>query len=171
MSLQFTVTDSEIKQAKHPHDIFLINLIFNHVLVFVAILSASSLAHFVFIVPAFSLLSMAYIFIGAHRARKKYSWYVNGHWQVCLGRSKKFLLVMTAMLAVLFILWLVSGGHLRPQHWAIGGATVFPVLVMVIILVVMESESLHNAKQGILPDWVLQRFPQGAPVSTTVQTH
>ena len=171
MSLKFTVTDSEIKQAKHPHDIFLINLIFNHVLVFVTILSASSLTHYIFIVPVFSLLSMMYIFIGATRARKKYSWYVSGHWQVCLSRSKKFLYVVSAMLVVFLILWLVSGGHLRPQHWAMGGATIFPVMVMVLILVVLESESLHNAKQGILPDWILERFPQDAPESTPVQTH
>jgi hypothetical protein len=52
---------------------------------------------------------------------------------------------------------------MRPQHWAIGGATVLPVMVSVLILIIFESESLHNAKLGILPDWVLQRYPDGAP--------
>ena len=136
---------------------------------FVTILSASSLTKFIFIVPVFSVLIMTYIFIGARRARHKYSWYVNGHWQVCLSRSKKFLFMVCAMLAVFVMLWLVSNGHLRPQHWAVGGATVFPVMVMVLILVVLESESLHNAKLGILPDWVLQQFPDGAPAAADAQ--
>jgi len=163
MPLTFEVSAAEIKQAKHPHDIFLVNLIFNHILVFASILTASSLAKYIVIVPIFSILSMLYIFLGAMRAKKHYSWYVNGHWQVCVSRSKKFLLVVSAMLLVFLLLWVISGGHMRPQHWAIGGATVLPVMVTVLILIIFESESLHNAKLGILPDWVLQRYPDGAP--------
>lgn len=163
MALKFAVSDTEIKQAKLPHDIFLINLIFNHILVFAAILTASSLAHYVVIVPIFSILSMIFIFIGAMRAKNKYSWYVNGHWQVCVSRSKKFMLMVVVMLLILLSLWIFSGGNMRPQHWAIGGATVLPVMVMVLILIIMESDSLHQAKIGVLPDWVKEQFPDGAP--------
>jgi hypothetical protein len=163
MAFKFTVSETEIKQAKLPHDIFLINLIFNHILVFATILSASSLAHYAIIVPIFSIFSMIFIFIGAMRAKNKYSWYVNGHWQVCVSRSKKFMLMVVAMLLVFLLLWLMSGGHMRPQHWAIGGATVLPVMVMVLILIMMESESLHQAKIGVLPNWVKEQFPNGAP--------
>lgn len=169
MPSTYAISESEIKQAKHPHDIFLLNLIFNHILVFASILSASSLAQYIVIVPIFSILSMLYIFIGAARAKNKYSWYVNGHWQVCVSRSKKFLLVVVAMLSVFLMIWLVSGGHMRPQHWAIGGATVLPVMVTVLILIIMESESLHHAKIGVLPDWVKQQFPQGAPEAVEEQ--
>lgn len=169
MPLTFTISETEIKQAKHPHDIFLVNLIFNHILVFASILTASSLAKFVVIVPIFSILSMIYIFWGAARARNKYSWYVNGHWQLCVSRSKKFLFVVVAMLLVLLLLWVISGGHMRPQHWAIGGATVLPVMVTVLILIIMESEALHQAKIGVLPDWVMQRFPDGAPQPIAAQ--
>lgn len=171
MPSQFAITETEIKQAKFPHDVFLINLIFNHILVFASILSASSLAKFVVVVPIFSILSMAYIFLGAMHAKKRYSWYVNGHWQVCVNRSKKFLIMVSGMLVVFLVLWLVSGGHMRPQHWAIGGATVLPVMVTVLILIIFESESLHHAKIGVLPDWVIERFPAGAPQPIAMQEH
>jgi hypothetical protein len=29
-------------------------------------------------------------------------------------------------------------------------------------LVILESDSLHQAKQGILPRWVLERYREGA---------
>jgi len=56
----------------------------------------------------------------------------------------------------------VSGGHMRPQHWAIGGAAALPTMVTVLVLIIMESDALHQAKQGILPDWVREQYPEGA---------
>lgn len=170
MSLQFTISEIEAKQAKIPHDIFLVNLIFNHILVFATILTASSLTQYIVVVPIFSILSTLYIFWGAQRAKNKYSWYVNGHWQVCVSRNKKFMIMIAVMLTVFILLWFVSGGHLRPQHWALGGATVLPVIATVLVLIMMESESLHQAKDGVLPDWVLERFPNGAPQPVVSQT-
>lgn len=169
MSLHFTITEIEARQAKIPHDIFLVNLIFNHILVFATILTASSLVQYIIVVPVFSIMCTICIFWGAHRARNKYSWYVNGHWQVCVSRSKKFIIMIAIMLAIFILLWFVSDGHLRPQHWALGGATVLPVMVTVIILIMLESESLHLAKKGELPDWVMQQFPHGAPQPVQLQ--
>ena len=56
----------------------------------------------------------------------------------------------------------VDGGQLRPQHWALGAAAFLPTMVTVLALIIMESEALHHAKIGLLPDWVLDRFPKGA---------
>lgn len=168
MSMQFEISEEDSKKAKIPHEIFLTNLIFNHILVFVAIMSASSLTQYVVIVPIFSVLSLIYIFWGAYRAKSKASWYVNGHWQLCVKRSRLFLIMLSVIGAIFLIIWLVSGGNLRPQHWAIGGAAFLPMMVTVLVLIIMESEALHHAKQGILPDWIKSRFPDGSlePVST-----
>ena len=162
MTMQFTISEEESKKAKHPHDIFLLNLIFNHILIFVAILSASSLAQYVVIVPIISVMSMIYIFIGAARAKTKSSWYVNGHWQLCVKRSRIFLTMILIVSAVFVVLWLISDGQLKPQHWALGGAAFFPAMVTVFALIIMESEGLHHAKIGKLPDWVKEKFPEGA---------
>lgn len=160
--MQFTISEEESKKARHPHDIFLLNLILNHILIFVAILSASSLAQYVVIVPILSVLSMIYIFIGAARAKTKATWYVNGHWQLCVKRSKVFLTMILIVTAIFIILYFVSGGNLKPQHWALGGAAFFPAMVTVFALIIMESEGLHHAKIGKLPDWLKERFPQGS---------
>ena len=162
MTMQFTITEEESKKAKHPHDIFLLNLIFNHILIFVAILSASSLAHYIVVVPVLSIMSMIYLFIGASRAKTKASWYVSGHWQLCAKRSRMFLIMILIVSAIFVILWFVSGGNLRPQHWALGGAAFFPAMLTVFALIIMESEGLHHAKIGKLPDWVKQKYPQGS---------
>ncbi|MDQ1363954.1 MAG: hypothetical protein QG652_1816 [Pseudomonadota bacterium] len=165
MNLQFKISETEARQAKIPHDIFLVNLIFNHILVFATILTASSLTQYIVVVPIFSILSTLFIFWGAHRAKNRYSWYVNGHWQVCVSRSKKFIFMIAVMLTVFLVVWLVSDGHLRPRHWALGGAAILPVMVTVLILIMLESESLHQAKSGILPEWILEKYPHGAPQS------
>ncbi|MDH5765159.1 MAG: hypothetical protein OEZ38_04005 [Gammaproteobacteria bacterium] len=162
MTMQFTISADDSKKARHPHDIFLLNLILNHILIFVAILSASSLAKYVVVVPIISVLSMIYIFIGAARAKTKASWYVNGHWQLCAKRSRIFLTMILIVTAIFIILFLVSGGDLKPQHWALGGAAFFPAMVTVFALIIMESEGLHHAKLGKLPDWVKEKFPDGA---------
>ncbi len=58
--MQFNVSEEEAKKAKVPHDLFLINLIFNHIFMFAAFLSASSLWKWVILVPIFSISVLTY---------------------------------------------------------------------------------------------------------------
>jgi len=160
--MTYDVSAEDLKKARVPHEIFLTNLIFNHVLVFVAILSASSLIQYIVIVPVFSFVSLAYLFWGAGRAKKNASWYVSGHWQIAARRSGFFLLMLTAMCLVLGIIYWVSGGDMKPQHWAFSGVAFLPIMVTVLGLIVFESESLHQAKKSMLPKWVSERFPENA---------
>ena len=160
--MKYDISAEDLKKARVPHEVFLTNLIFNHVLVFVAIISASSLTQYIVIVPIFSVVSLAYLFWGAQRAKKNASWYVSGHWQIAARRSR-FFLVMLAVIGSLFsIIWLVAGGDMKPQHWALGGAAFLPMMVSVLGLIVFESESLHQAKNATLPDWISERFPENA---------
>jgi hypothetical protein len=164
MAQQFEITAEDSKKARLPHDLLLINLIFNHVLVFVACLTTTVLVDYIAIVPITSAILLISIFIGAQRAKNnvvkgKTSWYVSGHWQLCAKRSLMFLTMLFILLSVFMILYLVSEGNLRPQHWALGGAAALPVMVTVLALIVMESEALNQAKQGILPNWIKEKFP------------
>ena len=161
--MKFDISPVDIKKARVPHEVFLTNLIFNHVLVFVAIMSASSLTHFIVVIPVFSVVSLIYLFWGAQRAKTHASWYVNAHWQIAARRSRFFLLMLTIMGSIFAIIYMFSGGDMRPQHWAFGGAAFLPTMVSVLGLIIFESESLHQAKTGMLPDWVSERFPENAP--------
>ena len=162
MSMQFQISEAEAKKAMIPHEIFLTNLIFNHILVFVAIITASSLAHYVIVVPILSMLIITFLILAARRAKTKASWYVNGHWQLCARRNRMFMIMIALMGLVFLAVFLVSGGDMRPHHWAIGGAVALPTMITVLVLIIMESDALHQARQGILPDWVKDRYPQGA---------
>ena len=162
MTMQYQISEEDAKKAKIPHEIFLTNLIFNLILVFVAIMSASSLVQYIVVVPIFSVLCILYLIWGAKRAKTKASWYVNGHWQLCAKRNRIFLIMIAIMGLAFIALLLVSGGDLKPQHWALGGAAALPTMVTVLVLIIMESEALHHAKLGMLPDWVKDQYPEGA---------
>jgi len=159
--MKYNISPEELKKSRIPHEIFLTNLILNHILVFVAIMSASSLTHFIVIIPVFSVFSL-YLFWGARSAKKQATWYVNAHWQIAVRRSRFFLLMLTVMGGVFAIIWLLSGGDMKPQHWAFGGVAFLPIMVSVLGLIIFESESLHQAKNAQLPDWVNTRYPEKA---------
>jgi hypothetical protein len=159
--MQFNVSDEDIHKAKWPHDLFLINLIFNHILMFAAFLSASSLWEWVILVPIASLLILTYTMWRARKALKIDSWYVKCHWQICFKRSKMFIGMILLMLVAMAAVLLVSGGDPKPQHIALGGAAVLPTMVMVLVLIVLETESLDDARKGRVPDSVVERFPEG----------
>jgi hypothetical protein len=159
--MQYLVSEEDIKGAKWPHDLFLINLIFNHILMFVAFLTASSLWQWVVLVPIASLLILAYTFWRARRSLTVDSWYVKCHWQICHKRSMMFIGMIVLMLLAMVAIILVSGGNPKPQHIALGGAAVLPTMVMVLILIVFETEALDDARKGRVPDSMVKRFPEG----------
>lgn len=159
--MRFNVSDEDVNKAKWPHDLFLINLIFNHILMFAAFLSASSLWEWVILVPSASLLILLYTLWRARKALKIDSWYVKCHWQICYKRSKMFIGMILLMLFAMAAVLLVSGGDPEPQHIALGGAAVLPTMVMVLVLIILETESLDDARKGRVPDSVVERFPEG----------
>lgn len=159
--MQYHVSEEDIKAAKWPHDLFLINLIFNHILMFVAFLSASSLWQWVIIVPIASLLILVYSLWRAKKSLTADSWYVKCHWQICHKRSMMFIGMIVLMLLAMTAILLVSDGNPRPQHIALGGAAILPTMVMVLVLIVFETEALDDARKGRVPDNVVKRFPEG----------
>lgn len=159
--MRFNVSEAEIKKAKHPHDLFLINLIFNHIFMFAAFLSASSLWKWVILVPLFSFVVLTYTIIRARYSLKNDSWYVMCHWQICAKRSWIFIGMISLMLLAVGIMMLVSGGHPKPQQIALAGIAILPTMITVFVLIIMETVSLDDSKNGRVPDPVADRFPEG----------
>ncbi len=159
--MRFNVSEEDTHKAKWPHDLFLINLIFNHILMFAAFLSASSLWEWVILVPIASLIILLYTMWRAKKSLKVDSWYVKCHWQICNKRSKMFIGMILLMLAAMAAVLLFSGGDPGPQHIALAGAAVLPTMVMVLVLIILETESLDDARKGRVPDSVVARFPEG----------
>jgi len=157
------ISDEQRKQARHPHEFFLINLITNHILVFVGLLGmAKQEPWLLLIVPAVSILILTYLVWRAAISRKRDPWFVFCHWQLCARRSRFFIGMIVLMgLGIVAILTSVGGNvaDLRPGHYAIGGMVMLPTLFSVLVLILMESDAVHKAGIGDVPEWLVKKFP------------
>lgn len=161
--MRFEVSREQVKKANVPHEIFLTNLIGNHILMFVATLGViRSLPWVGAVVPIISFALMGYTLWRARRALRRDPWYVMCHWQVAARRTKLFMAMLILLLVISALGWLgyTYGGMMKEAVWAlVGGTGLLPVMVVMLVLILMESDTLYHANQHKLPDWVVQRHP------------
>lgn len=159
----YDVSDEEKKRAKWPHDLFLVNLIGNHILAFVATLGmAGSWAWPMLMVPIVSFIILSTIIIKARRSRTQESWYVMCHWQLTKQRSIFFIKMMLVLILIAgFGVYGYMGlGWMKEAVYAmIGGICILPIMVTTLILIIMESDALHQAQKGELPENIVKLFP------------
>lgn len=161
--MKFQITDRESHQARIPHEIFLTNLIGNHILWFVSSLGmANSFWQPLALVPVFSFGSLFYILWRARKSRRVDSWYVMCHWQIAARRSQIFLGMMVLLMIASSLGW--AGytylGMMKEAVFAlIGGVGILPVMVTVLVLIIMESDVLYQAMQNRLPQGIQKRYP------------
>lgn len=155
-------TEQETIAAKRPHDIFLSNLIGNHILVFTAIATfGPSYIQYMVLVPLFSFAALAYTYYRSGQVKREDSEFVWAHWQVARRWSKFFFVMLLLLVTVSTLGWLGKTylGMMKEAVYAmIGGLGILPTLVSVLVLIVIESDSLHHARVGTLPKWALRRF-------------
>ena len=161
--MKFDISAEESKRAKIPHEIFLTNLIGNHILWFVAALgTVKTYWQPMALVPIVSVASLAYVLWRARKSLKSDSWYVMCHWQIAARRSLVFI-YMLLLLATVGLLGWVGYTYLGMMEVAvfaiIGGMGVLPVMVTVLIQIIMESDALHQASQHRLPKGILEKYP------------
>ena len=81
--MKFDISDELTHKAKIPHDIFLTNLIGNHILWFVAALGlVRSYWQPLALVPIVSFALLVYTLWRARQSRLRDEWYVMVHWQI-----------------------------------------------------------------------------------------
>jgi membrane-associated HD superfamily phosphohydrolase len=162
-AMHYEVSEAEITDAKHPHEIFLINLITNHVLIFVGLLGMAKTYPWVMLItPSISIVVLSYLMIRSRSKLKSGSWYAACHWQLCAHRSKLFIGMLLVLALVIAGLLLSVGGdasQLKPGHYALGGVSALPTLVFILVLIVMESDALHKARTGVVPQWLIDKYP------------
>ncbi|HEU0219203.1 MAG TPA: hypothetical protein VFQ98_00185 [Gallionella sp.] len=164
MHQQFNISPEEGRRAKWPHEIFLINLIFNHIFVFCATVAVvSTFPLLTALVPVISFSIIGYILIRARQvAAGDESWFVKAHWQIAAARNRLFMLLLT-------VTYIVSGGGLwlsKMLGWAkiptialIAGVGLLPFMVVLLVLIVLGNESVFMARDGKLP----KRFAEQNP--------
>jgi len=155
-------SDIEIKAAKVPHDIFLSNLIMNHILFFTGISTfGPQYMYLMGLVPVFSFIALGYTFYRASKARREDSEFAYIHWQIARRWSLLFSYVLTLLISVALLGWLANTylGLMKEAVYAlIGGLGILPTLVSVLVLIIIESDSLHHARVGTLPKWAKRQF-------------
>lgn len=157
------VSPDEIRRAKIPHELFLTNLIGNHILMAVAAGGvAGSMPWIMALIPVISFALLGYLLWRARRARERDPWYVMCHWAIGARRARILIAMLSAALAIAVVSWLAHafGGLMKEAAIALAvGGSLLPVMVSVLALVILESDALHQAGQGKLPAWASARFP------------
>lgn len=155
-------TLNERKLAKSAHDILLINLIVNHVLLFsgLAALGPDYLL-FMVLIPIFSVMTIAYLYQRSQQNTIQSHSFIKAHWRITLRSCKLLARVLLLGGAVIIYAW-YSYSYLEASRgisYALaGGLGVLPIMAMVIILIILEASAMHRADDGLLPDWARQRF-------------
>ncbi|AFI85835.1 hypothetical protein [Methylophaga nitratireducenticrescens] len=154
--------DHEKTAARMPHDIFLTNLIVNHILLFTAIAATGkSYFEFIVLVPLFSFIFLGYTFVRSSRIKREGNEFVYVHWQIARRWSFFFTIILSFVVTVAVLGWLSYTylGLMKEAAFAlVGGLSFLPTLISVLILIVIEMEALHHARVGTLPEWAKRRF-------------
>lgn len=152
----------EIRLAQLPHQLFLFNTIGNHVLLTVITISvAISNPLLTLIIPAISIATIAFTFVRGAALRNHPSLLVRAHWGAVVRRTRIFLIGYAALATAGTLAWLLHtyAGVMKELLYAlIGGLGLLPMMVLILALTIMESELLHHAGHGFVPDWARKRF-------------
>jgi len=159
--MQSEISLQEMKRAGHPHELLLINLILNHVLFFISTLGlAGSYPYLPLVVPVISVSILSFIFYRAQRAKTCDSRYVSAHWQISAQRSRKFIFMLAGASLLLLLGWLGYAflGMAKVTVIALFGVAILPIMATILVLVVLESDAMNQARKGTLPEWAALRY-------------
>jgi hypothetical protein len=164
MHQQFSVSPAEAQRAKWPHEIFLINLIFNHIFVLAVTISVvGTFPLLPALVPVISIAIIGYILVKSKQvSASNETWFVKAHWQICARRNRIFILLLSVpCVIVVGGLWLsrTLGWAKIPTIALIGGVGLLPFMVALLILIVLGNESVHLARSGKLPKSFVEQHP------------
>ncbi len=151
---------AELKAGQLPHQLFLFNMVGNHILLSIIALSNSSVPWLALGVPVISLLIIGFTLIRGQRQKNHTSEFVRANWRMVLKRTKIFLIAYGLLSVAGGVAWLVhSSIAIKEMAYAIvGGLGILPTMVMVLVLTVIESESLNHAMKGELTDQDREKF-------------
>ncbi|PHS32682.1 MAG: hypothetical protein COA95_02715 [Methylophaga sp.] len=159
---EYQVTEQEISAAKVPHDIFLSNLIMNHILLFTAIAAfGGKYINLLVLIPILSFIALSVTFYRASRVKREDSEFIYVHWQIARRWSIFFGCILMLLCTVSFLGWLGQqyGNMMKEMTYAlIGGLGILPTLMSVLVLVIIESDSLHHARLGTYPKGARRRY-------------
>jgi len=161
---QFDISTEVMTRAKWPHEIFLINLVFNHILVFASTFGVfSTFPLMVLIVPLTSFAITAYIIIkGKQVAKSDEIMFVKAHWDIAVKRNTHFMWLLSATCVVVgggFWLSKIMGWSKIATIALLGGVGLLPFMVSLLVLIVLGNQSMYDARHGKVPKRYVEQQP------------
>ena len=158
------ILPDEIRRAKWPHELFLINLVFNHILVFASTFGVySTFPWMVLVVPTISFAITGYLLVTARKiARTEETQLVKSHWIVADRRNKQFIVVVLLACAAFGGGYLLAGALGWSKITTIAvltGMGLLPFMGALLYLIVMGNFSMYQARHNKLP----KEFEDQAP--------
>ena len=157
----FEINESEIKRAKTPHELSMLNLVAFHLLAAPAsiVLDIGLLG---FLVPlTLSLCFIAFVWIQAMSGKKSDNWFVRLHWRLAANRTNILMVGYLITASILGFAFLVTSGSDKSHIMmvALSRVAAVPVLITVMVCFVLESSSIYQAGRGEAPDGLVKRYP------------
>ncbi len=145
---------SETKRAAAAHELLMMNLSFFHLLVPVAILSSGHIALFLTLALISSVVIIIWIAMKAKQDND--SELVQAHWKLAWRRCRLLLVGYAASAGIMFLAWGLGAMQTDPKMSGIllvvfSRIAVVPTIVIVLILFVLSTSALSQARQGELP--------------------
>lgn len=157
-------SDTEVKRAQFPHNLFVTGLFMFDLLMTPAVL-ALKIGMIGLLIPLLCSGSLiAYIYL---RSKKTTTWFVDMHWKLAFVRAQWLLTGYAISAALIFFAWLISisSSDHNMQHilWtALTRIALMPALILVLVTAVLEASSIPMAAKREVPDKLAANFPPPA---------
>jgi hypothetical protein len=154
-------TETEIRQAQFPHNLFISGVFAFDLLMTPAVL-ALKIGMIGLLIPlVLSGALIAWIYL---RSRKTTSWFVDAHWKLAFSRARLLMIGYAISAVLIFLAWLVSismqdhnMGHIV---WtALTRVALMPTVILVLVTAVLEFGSYAQAAKREVPDKLAASFP------------
>ena len=157
-------TDSEVRQAQFPHNLFVGGLFLFDLLMTPAVLALKVGMVGLFIPLVFSGALIAWIYL---RSKKTTTWFVDAHWKLAFTRAQWLMIGYAISAALILVAWLISlassDHNMRHILWtALTRIALMPTVILVLITAVMEASAIPMATRREVPDKLAASFPPPA---------
>lgn len=160
--MQFQASETEVKQAQLPHNLFISGLFLFDLLMTpaVIVLDVGMIGLLIPLLCSGALLGAIYL-----RSRKTTTRFVDAHWRLSF-RHGQWLMLGYAVSALLILLaWLISQtaheASMRHILWtALTRIALMPTLIAVMVTAILEFSATAQATKREVPDKIVRVFPQ-----------
>lgn len=155
------LTQQDLKTGQFPHQLFLFNMVGNHILLTVITASNSTMPQLALLIPILSIILISITLLKGRTLVNSECMFVRCHWTLVVKRTKIFLIgyVALAVAGGLGAMMYFYAGMMKEMAMAmVGGLGILPVMALVLILTVMESETLNHALHGVTPDAIKNKI-------------